>query len=131
MKRWKLFYLFNLLFYLALLIVYYVMGLFEKDIAGIIGLVLFKVLAFIPMVVLSAIVLVVLIYSFAKKKYINKPISLIIFLLITTTADAVFFAVLGAPMLKFLYIALALSVLLIAYQAVMLALKQKNKTEDN
>ncbi len=125
MKRWILFYMFNFIFYLALPITYYVMGLFERDIVGLVSLAVFKVLAFIPMVALSVVAIIVLIVFAVKNKFKNKSIVVIVFCLILTILEGMFLILLGAPMFKWLYLLFAVAVIMVIYQTVMLCLKTK------
>jgi len=127
MKKWKFFYLFNLIFYIVLPITYFFMNFFEKNIEGIISIVLFKIFAFIPFVLVSVIVIIFILITAKKKGFNERPLFAIIILLIVTILEGVFLATLGAPMLKFLYIHLAITVALIIYQIVMLARKEKTK----
>ena len=66
MKKWKFFYLFNLIFYIVLPITYFFMNFFEKNIEGIISIVLFKIFAFIPFVLVPVIVII---FIFKKSFY--------------------------------------------------------------
>ena len=103
------------------------MNFFEKNIEGIISIVLFKIFAFIPFVLVSVIVIIFILITAKKKGFNERPLFAIIILLIVTILEGVFLATLGAPMLKFLYIHLAITVALIIYQIVMLARKEKTK----
>lgn len=127
MKKWKFFYLFNLIFYILLPITYFFMNFFEKNIEGIISIVLFKIFAFIPFVIVSVVVIIFILITAKKKGFNERPLFAIIILLIVTILEGVFLATLGAPMLKFLYIHLVITVALIIYQIVMLARKEKTK----
>jgi hypothetical protein len=149
MRRWKIFYLINICFYALLIVAYYInLTVLQKGynaesedgLSAIIWALLVAVLeftTFIPLVLLSVIVLIYIGFAWGFGRIYKKPIVSLIILMIATLAESIFLFMMTEDLLAFNKINLLfiLSVALLIYQIVMAVLKSpkmqrpKGKTE--